>query len=369
MKRWFSPGAALSLVLVFCLSIAGVFAVWTYAESVQDATGQVGADMGSFRYGLIYITRAEVTGGSYSSGSVVKAGDTDITAELVLHLDGDSGLVLEVTFYNSTAVSYYYDEAVTVSTDNEGIVPAVSGVEQGEEIPAGSYKTLTVTFGYAGAVTDGALLSQVHFQFTVDKSSIGDIVAETAVNRFLEILNTPASYSQLTEAMDSRSGLNKASVVTYIGNVAGADSGDSQVINALFGEEFMSMDLDGDGNTEPITIMIKREDLDSNSTTGDSYSYTSWGRETTVNGAEMTIYITADSFDNVSSGDSMSVYAAAFTKLSGAEEWIQVVPLTKGTATANRYSGWGGADSFNTDTWQSEDGRTVTALVSEAMAQ
>ncbi len=325
--------------------------------------------MGAFRYGLIYITKITLTGGSYSSGNVTKTGDTDITADLVLADDPASSLTLEVVFYNSTAVSYYYDEAVTVSANNAEILPTVSGVSQGEEIPAGAYKIITVTFAYGGTASDPALLSQLHFQFTVDKDSIGDIVAESAVSRFLEVLNDPQSYGQLTGAMDDRGGLNKASVITYIGNVAGADSGDSQVINSLFGQEFMSMDLDGDGNTEPITIMIKREDLDGNATTGSSYSYTSWGRETTVNGVEMTIYITADSFDGISSGDAMTVYAASFTKMPGADKWIEVVSLTKGTATANSYSGWGGANSFNTDTWQSENGDTMEVLVGTAMMQ
>lgn len=134
-------------------------------------------------------------------------------------------------------------------------------------------------------------------------------------------------------------------------------------METLFGDEFMSMDLDGDGNAEPITMMIKRENLDNNTLTGDSYTYTSWGREYVVNGVEMTLYITSENLDNVSSGKSVVVYAASFTKLPDSTTWTDLVPLTKGKANANNYSGYGSANSFNTDTWVSDDGKTIEELI------
>ena len=150
--------------------------------------------------------------------------------------------------------------------------------------------------------------------------------------------------------------------MTYIGNVAGSSDDDSKVIQTLFGDEFMSMDLDGDGKAEPITIMIKREDIDGNAATGGSYTYTNWFREYTVNGVEMTIYITSENLNNVSNGKSVVVYAASFTKLPNQSEWTDLVPLTKGTANANNYSGYGSANSFNTDTWVSDSGKTIKEL-------
>lgn len=237
---------------------------------------------------------------------------------------------------------------------------------------AGTYKTVTLTFAYEDQtdLANEAYSALLEFRFTVDKDSIGDIVAETALDKFEEVLNNLViadSYEQLINGMDNRSGWNKGSAITYIGNVAGADSGDSAIINTLFGEDFISMDLDGDGKTEPITMMIKREDLDGNAATGSSYTYTSWGRDTTVSGCEMTIYITAENLNDVGSGDSIVVYASTYTLQTGAQQWSQVVPLTKGTADANNYSGgWGGADSFNTDTWRSENNQTIETLVLNA---
>jgi hypothetical protein len=112
--------------------------------------------------------------------------------------------------------------------------------------------------------------------------------------------------------------------------------------------------------------MIKRENLDGNSQTGDEYVYKNLlGINQTVYGAEMTIYITSEGF----SSNTLTVYAATFTKLNGSDTWIEVVPLTKGTATANRYSfGFGGNNSFNTDTWKSDNKETMDTLTERAMA-
>jgi hypothetical protein len=166
--------------------------------------------------------------------------------------------------------------------------------------------------------------------------------------------------------MNNRSGLNKASVVTYIGNVYGSSSADSTFMKGLFTEEFLSMDLDGDGKEEPITMMIKRENLDGNTATGDDYTYktSSWGssREQTVEGVEMTLYITSADLSKVSSGRAVVVYAASFTKLPGADTWTALVPMTKGTADTNNYSGYGSANSFNTDTWLSDAGKSMKEL-------
>ena len=167
--------------------------------------------------------------------------------------------------------------------------------------------------------------------------------------------------------MNARTGWNKASAVTYIGNVDGSNSGDSNTIGNLFGSEFMTMDLDGDGKKEPITMMIKRLDLDNNVYTGDEYTYTNLGRNYTVHGAEMTLYITSQDLSSVRNGAEIVVYAATFTKLPDATEWTDLVGLTKGTATANNYTGYGNSNSFNTDTWESDSGESMEELVSKAI--
>ena len=333
----------LSLVLsiVLLLSIGGVYAVWTYTYPPEPAETTIPVKLSNFQYADIYIIKI-----TPKDNGLTKTGHTTVQADVA------GSASFEVTFYNGSNVSYYYKEAETLSGN---AAYTVSDIAEKEEVPAGSYKPVTVTFPAGGS-------AEIFFHFVVDKDSIGEVVASTAVDRFRDVLNNVAfdtSYETLDTAMDNRSGWNKASAVTYIGNVSGSDSGDSATINTLFGNEFMSMDLDGDGDAEPITMMIKREDLDDNLTTGVSYTYTS-GREYTVNGVEMTLYITAE---KLTSQRTVTVYAVVFTKYPGETEWVELVPLTKGTATTNNYTGFGSANSFNTDTWKSDGGQTLRQII------
>lgn len=335
---------ALSLVmaLVLLLTVGGVYATWTYGTPPAPEETTIPVKLSNFHYADIYIIKI-----TPKDSGLTKTDHTKVSATV------SAGSSYEVTFYNGSNVSYYYKEAETLSGNAKY---TVSGIVEKEEVPAESYKTVTVTFSTGGS-------AEIFFHFVIDKDSIGEVVARTAVDRFRDILNNIAfedSYETLDTAMDNRSGWNKASAVTYIGNVSGSNSGDSATINTLFGSEFMSMDLDGDGDTEPITMMIKREDLDDNLTTGAPYTYTSGRNEYTVNGAEMTLYITAE---KLTSQRTVTVYAVVFTKHPGETEWVEMVPLTKGTATTNNYTGLGSANSFNTDTWKSNDGKTLRQII------
>ena len=358
---------SLFLALICLLTVGGVCATWNYAD--QSPTPQslmTPISVSDFAYGMFYITRVKTTEGSYTQASAAKVSDVDASFDITLTSSSSSSVTFSVSFYNNTNVNYYYDKTETVSSDNSRITYEVTGIEQKDAVAPHSSKTIYVTFSYSGSVpTDKQLISQLHFKFVLDKESIGGIVAQTAVDRFRDILNNKVydgSYSDLITGMDNRSGFNKASAITYIGNVAGSSSGDSRLIETLFGDEFMSMDLDGDGKVEPITMMIKRENLDNKVQTGADYTYTTWGSTQTVQGVEMTLYITSQDLDNVSSGQSVVVYAASFTRLEGATEWTDLVPLTKGSANANNYSGYGSANSFNTDTWKADNGKTIKQL-------
>lgn len=336
----------LSLVLsiVLLLSIGGVYAVWTYTYPPEPEEIELPVKLSLFHYADIYIIKI-----TPKDSGLTKTDHTKASAAVSA---GDS---FEVTFYNGSDVSYYYDRAETIAGE---ATYDVTGIAQKDEIPPKTEVTATVTFSTGGE-------AEIQFHFTVDKDSIGIVVAKTAVDRFREILNSPDEYAYLKAAMDDHSG---ASRVTYIGNVYGAADDDSKAIETLFGSEFLNMDLDGDGNTEPITIMIKRENLDGDILTGAPYSYTSgWFNPTTttVNGAEMTLYITAKDLSNVANNANVDVYAAAFTKYPEQTDWVELVPLTQGTATTNNYNGWGDANSFNTDTWVSNGGQTLKQMAVE----
>ncbi len=362
MKRWSNKNPILILALLVLLTVGGLSAQWMYPSYPSDVTESKPPKIGTFKYGQLYITEINITAGKYASAAFTKIADTKISADIELESSADSTVTVEVVLYNETNVSYYYDTTETVSTNNEKITYTVSGIAQKDEIAAGSYVTVTLTFAYDGDQSATALLSELNLKFTVDKDSIGEVVAQGAVGAFEAILNTEQPYNTLINAMnDQGSTWNKGSAVTYIGNVSGAEDDDSSTITQLFTEEFMQADLDGDGVTEPITMMIKRENIDGNTHTGDDYSYTSWGTTTTVRGVEMTLYITSEEIGN----NDIVVYAVVFTKYENSTEWTQIVPLTKGTAETNNYSSgnWGTANSFNTDTWKSDAGQTIEELV------
>ena len=357
----------LAFFMVLCLTISGVYAAWTFPGPAKEEEKGISASLGSFSYGTFYITNIEITGGSYKSASIEKVGDTNVSADISLNPNASSFVNAEITFYNSADASYYYNEVQTVSTNNSSIICSVSGITQKEEVPGKSYKTINAAFLFEGNTSKVDLLSEVHFSFVVDKSSIGVVVAQSAVTRFEDIINnivSSDSYSTLETAMNNRG--SNASVVSYIGNVAGANDKDSALIEQLFTKEFLTMDLDGDGKSEPITMMIKRENLDGNTKTGDDYTYKGLlGTSRVVQGVEMTIYITSEGFNS----SKLNVYAASYTIPEGSDKWVQVVPLTKGTASANNYSsGLIGTDnSINTDTWRSENNKTIDDLVKAAM--
>ncbi len=367
----FSKMAMVTLSCACVAAIGGVAATWSYAmapgQPQQQGMGL--AMLTQFTYGQIYVTNTEITGGDYLAAEIEKSTDTAISVDIQLSNDGTSTMSVEVMFYNNATINYYYNKAEALSWDNEAVVYAVTGIEQGELIAPQAYKELTVEFSYRnGAVADTSLLGELNFLFTIDKEDIGQVVANTALERFEDVINNEYkedSYATLSSAMSSRgSAFNKSSAVTYIGNVAGADDADSAVLNGFF-SDVMNLDLDGDGNTEPVTMIIKRENLDDNLATGDSYTYTSWGRETTVNGVEMSLYITAHDFSTSSSN--VVVYVATYTKLEGSDKWTNILPLTRGTATANNYNGgWGASNSFNTDTWKSADTeKTIEELIAD----
>ena len=355
----------LLLAVLLPLLVPGVYALWVYLNDPEPMASPISGKVSNFHYGTLYITKITVKGGSYESISTNKTADTNMSADLKLTSAAASSVSVDVTFYNSTDVVYYYNETQTVSSNNTNIGYQVTGIAQKDPVDPKSYKTLTVTFSHEGNPGNTALLSELHFNFVVDKDSIGVVVAQTAVDRFRDILNdvvAPDSYETLETAMNNRGGsYNKASAVTYIGNVVGSSSTDSAVIESLFTTEFLTMDLDGDGKAEPITMMIKRENLDGNVDTGASYTYVNRNNSYTVPGVEMTIYITSQ---NPSSSRTITVYAAAFTIPEGGDEWVELVPLTKGTATSNNYNGFGASNSFNTDTWRDENGRDMDSLAS-----
>lgn len=316
----------------------------------------------------VFITEVAVLSGD---GTVNSHVGTVLSSTQTLENNASATVSYQLTFYNSDSVAYAYKETLSPTAgeegyDNANIKYTVSNVTVGQQIAPGAHLTVNVTFSYANSAdrADRTLRSVLNFRFVPPS----DIVAvRGADQRFEEILNTPTLLDDLLKRMDTVTSVwdpNGRADNSYVGNVVGSTSDDSAVLNQLFtvGEvNYLVMEIEGE--EKPVTVLIKREDLDGKATTGDE------------DGNEMTIYMTAETIGN----SPVTVYAAVYTKdntVSGSE-WRQIGQLFEGEADTNRYSGWfGSRDSFNTDTWLStkeyysyQANSTIGALVKAAPAQ
>ena len=265
---------------------------------------------------------------------------TTVNSTVTLGNSDNSTISYQISVYNNSPYEYTFNgvQHIDEAYDNEGIVFALSSLKKGDPLAAYEKKTFTVTFSYADGVTsDKTLNSVLNYEFVPKAEYIPEIVVSDALGKFKEILNTPADHKTLIDQMDDTTDRANNS---YMGNVVGATTKDTKVLEELFTEDGKTyLKIHIAGKETNITAMIKREDIDGKSTTGDA------------NGNEMSIYMTAD---NISGSSSVQVFAAVFTK-EGDGEWYQLGAMYEGTATTNNYSGswFGTRNSFNTDRWRS----------------
>lgn len=191
--------------------------------------------------------------------------------------------------------------------------------------------------------------------------NISAVVAETLAGKFGNILNAEEKYATLLNQIETGGSLAGWGIIgrpdTYVGNVDGATDNDSKVIRELFGLE---EDEDLMYGKDPVTVIIARQKLDGDDTTGEQEgdSIDSNGASTAKVGCEMVIYTTSATIDP-DKQTTIEVYAMVFSKY-GSGDWLQVGQY-KGKADTNRYNGliegWLGGDynSFNISTWKSTE--------------
>lgn len=259
---------------------------------------------------------------------------------------------VSVTVYNNAEQTMAYNAVKYVvggaTYDNENISFELQDIQKGTEIAVGASLTFKVNFFFAqnAASTANTLLNSVlGFEFVPpDQIETDDEIAVADVTeKFKNILNTPASLSQLNAQMDAIEA-NDRHDDSYIGTVLGASEEDVTLLNNLFEGQF---NVNINGSEKDVTVMIKREDL-----TGDGVE-------------EMTIYMTTDALSK--RGDTPPVYASVYTQNADGE-WEQIGQMWEGTAKVNHYSGWpypfsSGTGSFDTDSWRSTNNKTISQMV------
>lgn len=383
--------ALVGVVLVFSLLFSGVgYATLTDSLSVTGSASAEAPDE-VYVYGATAITGTFVN--LDYSGPLIMADSVTF--------DSDGKATVSIDVFNNTAESYMFygvnalngvvaeitdpnkvEQGNELDPDGTKYIVAIEGDKEnnissvkGAEIASGEKHNgllLTIT-GAAGATVSDLYLSVSYRQSSFHN---GWVKVEGAAAKFGEILNTPVSYDKMMEEMQGydESGRLNAS---YIGNVAGAQTGpDNAAINALF-EDALKMDLNNDGITEDgeiVTLMIKTANLDGNTSTGitveDGDNFLFW--ETPLEGCEMVLYMTPALLgtDSVSNSSYVQTYIVTYrhagTNEDGSLIWEQVGDMLEGACQVNNYGGGNGNTSVYTDTWRPTKNYTFNGKLFEA---
>ncbi len=338
--------------LSFCFACVGYAALTTSMSVVgaADTVAQIG----------VYISQVEVLSGS--NINVTDFYGTNLNSTVTLGASATSTATLSITLYNNSTDVYAFKKTSYMTGaqtyDNENITFSLSGLQRGDTIAGGATLTFTLTFAYRGTDISNAVLNSIlNFEF-------GDYLPGVA-QVFSVILNTESTYNELDAGLDN--GSDRLGNTTFIGNVPGAISTDTALINKLFGDR-LKVEIDGD--EKDVTAIVKRENLDGNTATGDE------------NGNEMTLYMTAETIKRGVS--EVTVFAIVFTKDNATpnSEWVQLGDMMfEGKADTCLYrsgisSSWITPNSFNTGTWASSKeyygtaiGSSIKSIISACLAQ
>jgi hypothetical protein len=245
--------------------------------------------------------------------------------------------------------------SVTCSLDN---VDAAD-----KKVAPGEKKNFSVTYTIGSSVrlrTNYKTLINFRFGINVDGEREALAVVE---EKFLDVLNTTTTYNQLVDALDNKFDGRQEWTSNYIGNVTGSTSDDSVAVNTLFaGQLQISV---GKDNMDA-TVLIKHENLDGNTRTGDDYTAENKNNGGIFRGygCEMTLYLTVDPL-NVANKN-VPVYVVVFTCDRDSEgnqtsAWYRVGTTYAGKANVVTYDGGNGTGSFVTDNWIA-DAATYTLI-------
>ena len=331
-------------VLSLFLGVAFINLGYAALSDNFNVSGNVGVEPPK----KVFITNIEsINGNAVTNGFILTTHNSTVD----LGNNKNNTASFEITVYNNTgekygfnAVTYALNDDTSLSAyDNENIVFNLVGLERKTPIEDKAYLTFEVVFSYKDnkVPSNKVLNSILNYEFIPFDSIPEDeeeIAANGVLERFEEIITNVMEKNELTEQMD-KPDENDRHDESYIGNVFGASEDDIEVLNRLFAGD---LHLNINGVDTEVKILIKRENLDGRSNTGDDQ------------GREFTIYITTDSLEKSwFQTRNAVVYAGVYTKYPGATDWIQVGPLFEGTARVLGYNGSTlGEGSFNTDTWK-----------------
>ena len=369
MNAW-KTGAICILLAFLCL-----FSAVGYA-TISDTMQIIGSARVEIPYGL-FITNIKVKSTSNVDNHAYefKPYTTTVDSTISRTNSGAGTVTYEITVLNNTKLTYsyrdiYFQTNLTGYTGNAhvtntainsysskiAVVCSLKNTTANKKVEPGESLVFTVvyTIGTGRSHRDD-WKTLINFQFGINVDGEREAL-EVVEQKFLNILNSSATYTQLIDALDNKFDGRQEWTSNYIGNVNGSSSEDSVAVNTLFaGHLQISVgkdDLDA-------TVMIKHENLDGNVRTGDDYVATNKNNGGVFRGygCEMTLYLTVDPLNRA--GAYVPVYAVVFTcdrdangnKIS---EWYRIGSTYAGTANVVTYDGGNGTGSFVTDNWRAD---------------
>lgn len=365
------------ILLGVVLSLMSCFLCVGYAQFSIPLTINGAAEAGPPK--AVIITDITTRGKDYGTATVNNFSLTVVNSKVTLANTRNSSATFTITVYNNTDVVQGYNAMIytvgDTTYDNSNIVLSPD-IERRTAVRPGEYLTFTVTASYYDKSnrTDRELNSIVTYEFlplNEIPEDEGEVAVYNVLDKFKKILNTPADYTTLCNEIAANYDGSRDWTATYIGNVVGTEdyenNNDTAIVNDLF-DGILTLNINGvDTN---VTVIIKRESIDGKANTGSTYYY--GNPPVGVPDTEMTLYVTAEDLNTVSSGTAVTVYAATFTVKQDADgeplgEWYQLGELYQGRAQVVGYIGGYNNGSFDTGTWRlvNANGLTSTTTISD----
>ena len=284
--------------------------------------------------------------------TVDKASSTaSIMYEITVFNNTDRTYAYRDLYYSSSLSGYNGNSAISESSGRNNINIAVS-FPNGSIVEPRSELVFYATYTFGRSMSSNTnWKTLVNYRFGINVNSLEE-AREAVIQKFEDILNAPATYATLYDRIDDKfSGAEWTS--NYIGNVTASTSEDSRTVNDLFAG-FLQMTINGVDN--PITVLIKHENVDNNQHTGDNYTAISGNQRFDGYGCEFTLYMTTSELESAGRRD--TVYAAVFTCDQDPTDgsignWYLVGEPFEGTAQTVGYEGGNSSGSFDTGTWRS----------------
>ena len=317
-------------LLAAVIGIPGVFAFWLYSRNpLSSQNDLIDSDMSEFVYKEfrgVYIKSVEVVSAQNATGSE-NAFEKPTTHKTTADASRSGGSVTyKITFHNNSDVTYWYiganydtdygqnslinkNNGITLKTaDKQG--DSSSTFDNNDWIPPQTERDVFVTYTY-GSNAQNACQTKIDFHFDIRMDAVHD--------EFLEVLNNSppgTGYYSLVEL------LNK--LYHEDGTMHICSASHPEMIESLFGDTMVDMD----GVEKEAHVLIRRENLDNDTSSGDDYS--NGGPK----GCEYTLYITVE---DLTPGSTVTVYAISYSiGASGmGDDWYQVGELYEGTAPVN----------------------------------